>query len=100
MTLCCKYCVPLNAVEPPALVDIFSVDSESGLVVVDATGPHLLAAGTLGYINVCGAFIMQSILHVDFNLTCNLLLLYIYMYIYISVTTFGLVSIVLTSVKD
>ena len=55
VTICCKYCVPLNAVEPPSLVDIFSVDSESGVVTVDATGPHLLAAGTLGYINVCGA---------------------------------------------
>lgn len=43
-----------TAVEPPALVDIFSLDSESGVVTVDATGPHLLAAGTLGYINVRG----------------------------------------------
>lgn len=53
--------VSLDVVEPRALVDIFSVDSESGVVVVDGTGPHLLAAGTLGYINVCGASIYVSL---------------------------------------
>lgn len=47
------YCL-FAVVEPPALADILSVGSGSGAVTVDGTGPHLLAAGTLGYINVCG----------------------------------------------
>ena len=38
--------------EPPSLAGIFSVDSDSGLMIVDGTGPHLLAAGALGYVKV------------------------------------------------
>ena len=38
--------------EPPSLTGIFSVEEERGVVVVNATGPHLLAAGTLGHIIV------------------------------------------------
>ena len=43
----------LFTVEPPSLVAIFSVEAETGVVVVDATGPGLLAEGALGHINVC-----------------------------------------------
>ena len=38
--------------EPSSLAAIFSVEVETGVVVVDATGPHLLAEGALGHINV------------------------------------------------
>ena len=41
-----------SAVEPPELAGILSVDSESGVVTVDGIGPHLLAAGTSGHMNV------------------------------------------------
>ena len=41
--------------EPPSLAAIFSVDADTGIVVVDATGPGLLAEGALGHINVCVA---------------------------------------------
>lgn len=54
--------------EPLALVDIFSLDSESGVVTVDATGPHLLAAGTLGYIDVRGVCILHRVLDIVFDL--------------------------------
>ena len=40
-------------VEPAELSEIFSIDHSNGTISVDGTGPHLLAAGASGHLNVC-----------------------------------------------